>query len=70
MTRDEDDFFAARNSVSVQHAIGEPLDAFSLEELARRVALLRAEIERIDAEIHRKKASLGVAAAFFKKGST
>jgi uncharacterized small protein (DUF1192 family) len=49
------------------HEIGEELAALSLDELAERIALLRAEIARIEAAIIAKRASAEVAASFFKR---
>ena len=51
----------------VAHAIGEDLSALSLEELDARVALLKAEIARIEAAAEAKKASAQVADSFFKR---
>lgn len=64
MVREDDDFSA--KTASVKHAVGEPLDTFSIKELGDRVAQLRTEIERIEAAMARKRASLDAAAAFFK----
>ena len=50
-----------------RHAVGEPLDAVSVDELRERVALLRDEIARIEAEIAAKQASRSAADAFFKR---
>ena len=50
-----------------KHAVGEPLDVVSVDELGERVALLRAEIARIEAEIARKQASRSAADAIFKR---
>lgn len=49
------------------HEIGEDLSKLSLDELAERVAMLKAEIERIEEAAAAKKASADVAASFFKK---
>jgi uncharacterized small protein (DUF1192 family) len=70
MARDDDDFFAPPKSASVKHTLGETLDAFSLEELDERIALLRGEIDRIEAAMARKRASRDAASTFFKSGST
>jgi uncharacterized small protein (DUF1192 family) len=48
------------------HVIGTDLSAVSVEELRERVALMRAEIERLEAEIARKHASRDAAASFFR----
>jgi uncharacterized small protein (DUF1192 family) len=51
----------------VAHELGEDLAKLSLDELAARVALLRAEIERIEAAAAAKRSSTEVAASFFKR---
>jgi len=50
-----------------KHEIGEDLSTLSLDELAERIALLQAEIARIESAISAKKASADVAASFFKR---
>jgi uncharacterized small protein (DUF1192 family) len=49
------------------HEIGEDLARLSLDELAARVAVLKAEIERIEAAAAAKRASAATAAGFFKR---
>ena len=49
------------------HEIGEDLAKLSLEELAERIALLRAEIDRLQAAIAEKRASAQAAESFFKR---
>ncbi|MEJ0013707.1 MAG: DUF1192 domain-containing protein [Bauldia sp.] len=49
------------------HEIGEDLSKLSLDELAARVAALKAEIARLEAAAEAKKASAAVAASFFKR---
>lgn len=51
----------------VAHELGEDLSALSLEELAERIAVLRAEIARIEATIAVKRRSADAASAFFKR---
>jgi uncharacterized small protein (DUF1192 family) len=51
----------------IAHTLGEDLAKLSLDELAVRVALLRAEIERIEAAAAAKRSSAEVAASFFKR---
>jgi uncharacterized small protein (DUF1192 family) len=51
----------------LRHEIGEDLSTLSLDELGERIALLQAEIGRIEAAISAKKASADVAASFFKR---
>ncbi|WP_400767291.1 DUF1192 domain-containing protein [Methylosinus sporium] len=52
---------------TVSHEIGQPLDALSVAEFDARIALLRAEIERLEQARAAKAASLAAADAFFKK---
>ncbi|MDI9848029.1 DUF1192 domain-containing protein [Rhodoblastus sp. 17X3] len=66
MARDEDEVFAAKKPAPSQHSLGEPLDALSVDELTERIALLQAEIVRLEAARERKSASRAAAAAFFK----
>ena len=49
------------------HEIGEDLATLSLAELADRIALLKAEIARIEQDIAAKRASADVASTFFKR---
>lgn len=49
------------------HEIGEDLSRMSLDELAARVEILKAEITRIEAAAAAKRASADVAASFFKR---
>lgn len=47
-------------------AVGEPLDAISVDELQQRIAAFEAEILRLKNEITKKQASKAAADAFFK----
>ena len=49
------------------HELGQNLDALSIEELAGRVELLRAEIVRLEAAIGEKRRSRDTASSFFRK---
>jgi uncharacterized small protein (DUF1192 family) len=49
------------------HDIGEDLSTLSLDELAIRIEMLRAEIRRIEEAIGSKQASAAAADAFFKR---
>jgi uncharacterized small protein (DUF1192 family) len=49
------------------HVVGEDLATLSLAELDERIAILKAEIARIEESIAGKKASQSAADAFFKK---
>jgi uncharacterized small protein (DUF1192 family) len=53
----------------VGHEIGADLSAISADELRERVALLRAEIARLEEEVGRKEASKAAANAFFRAGA-
>ena len=48
------------------HRVGEDLSSLSEAELAERINLLKAEIERIEAALKAKRASRDAAAAHFK----
>ena len=48
------------------HEIGQDLSALSLEEIDRRMVLLREEIERLEAARKVKDASRSTADSFFK----
>ncbi|GJD59477.1 DUF1192 domain-containing protein [Methylobacterium dankookense] len=61
--RDDDD----RPRKATAHEIGQRLDTLSVEDLAERIALLRQEIERLEAARQAKVAALGAADAFFKR---
>ncbi|MCX7340969.1 MAG: DUF1192 domain-containing protein [Hyphomicrobiales bacterium] len=52
--------------IEAAHKIGQDLSQLSLEEIDRRVALLKAEIERLDAARKAKQASRAAADLFFK----
>jgi uncharacterized small protein (DUF1192 family) len=60
---DEED----RPRKKLAHEIGEDLAKLSLDELAARVELLKAEILRLESAAAAKKASAESASAFFKK---
>ena len=51
----------------LQHEIGQDLSLISVGELNERIALLRQEISRLEADIAGKQSSRESAAAFFKK---
>jgi uncharacterized small protein (DUF1192 family) len=56
-----------RPKKKVSHEIGQELTLLSVEELAARVELLRAEIGRLEADMAKKRASRSAADQFFKK---
>ena len=60
---DEDD----RPKKPLAHAIGQDLALLSVGELTDRVALLRAEIARLEAAITAKEASRSAADSVFKR---
>ena len=48
------------------HEIGQPLEALSVDELDERIALLRAEIARLEQIRAAKQASRAAADSFFR----
>jgi uncharacterized small protein (DUF1192 family) len=60
---DDDD----RPRPKVAHEIGQDLALLSVQELEARIALLRGEIERLEADIARKRSTRAVADQFFKQ---
>jgi uncharacterized small protein (DUF1192 family) len=66
MARDEDEVFAIKQPTPSRHNLGEPLDALSVDELTERIALLQAEIVRLETAREQKSASRAAADAFFK----
>jgi uncharacterized small protein (DUF1192 family) len=62
MAADDDD----KPRKKITHEIGQDLYLLSVEELAERVALLTAEIERLQEAMAKKRSSKDAAASFFK----
>ncbi len=62
MASEDDD----RLRKKVSHEIGQDLSLLSVEELTERIALLRSEIERLEAASAKKRASKDAANSFFK----
>jgi uncharacterized small protein (DUF1192 family) len=60
---DDDD----RPKKKIVHEIGQDLALLSIRELEERIALLNAEISRLQAAIASKQGSRNVADQFFKK---
>jgi uncharacterized small protein (DUF1192 family) len=60
---DEED----RPKKKIVHEIGQELALLSVKELAERIAALKEEIVRLEADISRKQSSRNVADQFFKK---
>jgi uncharacterized small protein (DUF1192 family) len=62
MATEDDD----RPKRKVTHDLGQDLSLLSVEELDERIALLKAEIERLQAASVKKRASRDTANQFFK----
>jgi uncharacterized small protein (DUF1192 family) len=62
MAADDDD----KPRKKITHEIGQDLYLLSVEELAERIALLNAEIERLKEAMANKRSSKDAAASFFK----
>jgi uncharacterized small protein (DUF1192 family) len=62
MATEDDD----RPRKKISHEIGQDLSLLSVEELTERIALLRSEIERLEAASAKKRASKDAANSFFK----
>ena len=60
---DDDD----RPKKKISHEIGQELTLLSVAELNERIALLKDEIARLEADIAKKQASRSAADQFFKK---
>lgn len=60
---DDDD----RPKKKVTHEIGQDLSLLSVAELNERIALMREEIARLEADIGKKQASRSAADQFFKR---
>jgi uncharacterized small protein (DUF1192 family) len=60
---DEDD----RPKKKITHEIGQDLTLLSVAELRERIALLKDEIARLEANINSKQASRTTADQFFKR---
>ena len=62
MAMEDDD----RPRKKISHDIGQDLSLLSVEELTERIALLNAEIERLQQATTKKRASKDAADSFFK----
>ena len=49
-----------------EHEIGQPLDGLSVSDLRERIARLRAEIERLEADMRAKQETKSAAEMAFK----
>jgi uncharacterized small protein (DUF1192 family) len=56
-----------RPKKKIVHEIGQELALLSVKELQERIALMKEEIARLEADIGRKQASRSAADQFFKK---
>ena len=64
---DDDDPFGLKPKLKPPaHAVGEPLDTLSVAELSERIALLQAEIARLEAARTAKAAAGTAADSFFR----
>lgn len=66
MSRDEDPFGMMPRPKPPAHEVGQPLDALSVHELGERIALLQAEILRLENARRAKAAASDAAASFFR----
>ncbi|VTZ27643.1 conserved hypothetical protein [Methylocella tundrae] len=66
MDVDDERIFGAPPRRSAAHEVGQNLDDLSLHQIEERIALLKAEIIRLEEARDAKRASRGAAAAFFK----
>jgi uncharacterized small protein (DUF1192 family) len=67
MARDDDEVFGAPPRKAVlSHEIGQSLDDLSVHEIDQRIAILQAEITRLEEARRSKQASASAAAAFFR----
>jgi uncharacterized small protein (DUF1192 family) len=62
MVAEDDD----RPRKKVSHEIGQDLSLLSVDELGERIALLQAEIERLNQAMTKKRAPQDAANSFFK----
>jgi len=56
-----------RPKKKITHEIGQDLGLLSVAELNERIALMREEIARLEADIAKKQASRSAADQFFKR---
>ncbi|MDB5656783.1 MAG: hypothetical protein JWQ94_4396 [Tardiphaga sp.] len=62
MAIDDDD----KPKKKISHEVGQDLTLLSVEELAERIALLNAEIQRLQSSMQLKRATRDAADRFFK----
>ena len=63
---DEESVFGTKRKTPPVHEIGQNLDDLSAPELAERIALLKAEIERLERAIEARQATRAAARSAFK----
>lgn len=63
---DEESVFGAKRKAPAVHEIGQHLDDLSAPELAERIALMKAEIVRLERAIEARQATRAAARAAFK----
>lgn len=51
----------------IVHELGQDLSLLSVDELSERIAALKEEIARLEAEMAKKRSSKSAADSFFKK---
>ena len=67
MAEDDDGIFGAPpRKASSSHEIGQNIDDLSAQEITLRIAILQAEITRLEGARRAKQASLGAADELFK----
>ncbi len=64
MAKDDDEVFA-KPKAEPRYAIGQSLDAMSIDEIASAVAMLKMEIARLEASSASKQASRAAADSVF-----
>lgn len=70
MARDDDDVFGLRpRTKAVTHEIGQSLDALSVGEFDERIAILKAEIDRLEKARRAKAEANRAADAVFSSAS-
>ncbi len=66
MASDDDDKPIKKVTQNISHEIGQDLYLVSAEDIEERIALLASEIERLKADMAKKRASRDAANAAFK----
>ena len=63
---DEDAVFGKRPAAPPTHMLGQSLDDLSAPELVERIAMLKREIDRLEAAILARETTRRAAGSFFK----